>query len=88
MAWDATMNNQASRFAADLRDINNALRRNNKLPHSAILGVVAVIVLGSGSWFFVSLGIDAMAYIDQHGWQNAMERIDNFTVRLWKGPGK
>jgi hypothetical protein len=28
-----------------------------------------------------------MACVEQHGRQGAMERIDNITARLWKGPG-
>jgi hypothetical protein len=82
------MKNHARRMTAGLRDSIDALRRNNKLSYAAILGIAAAIVLGSFSWIIISLSIDAMAYIEQHGWQSAMERIDDFTYRLWKGHGK
>ena len=88
MGWEKTTKSHALRMTADLRDIKDALRRNNKCPHAAILGVVSAIALGSLSWLTVSLGTDAMAHIEQHGWQDAMERIDNFTARLWKASGK
>jgi hypothetical protein len=63
--------------------IVDALRRNNRLPHALFLGVAAAILFGSAMWLALSLGLDALAYIDQHGWEKTMERLDSFTGRIW-----
>jgi hypothetical protein len=68
--------------------IVDALRRNNKLPHALFLGVAAAILFGSAMWLALSLGLDALAYIDQHGWEKTMERVDSFTGRVWNRPEK
>lgn len=82
------MESKVGLVTAALRDIIDALRRNNRLSHASILGFVVAILLGSITWHVVSLGVEAMAHIEQHGWQNAVDNLDNFTSRLWKGRGK
>jgi hypothetical protein len=63
--------------------IVDALRRNNRLPHALLLGITAAVLLGAVSWLALSLGTDALEYLDQHGWEKALEQLDKFTKSVW-----
>lgn len=65
--------------------IVEALRRNDKLQHAVLLGITAAALFGSMTWIVLSLGIDALAYIDEHGREKTRERVDSFTTRAWNG---